>query len=118
MTNTLNTPVEALEYAYPMQVTKYAIRDRSGGTGKFLGGNGVIRDIKLLTSATISLLTDRRKTQPYGLSGGSPGLSGENRLIHEGVEQQLSGKGTFEVSSGSIISIRTPGGGGYGRESA
>jgi N-methylhydantoinase B len=115
MTNTLNTPVEALEYAYPLRVTRYEIILGTGGKGFFTGGNGVRRDICLLTPATVTLLTDRRITQPYGLSGGKPGKPGRNIVIHrDGREQNLTGKGSFELQSGDTISIRTPGGGGFG----
>jgi N-methylhydantoinase B len=114
MTNTLNTPIEAMEYAYPLQVIRYAIRQNSGGMGAHRGGDGIIRDIKLLTNAQVTLLTDRRVTSPYGLAGGGPGLSGENKLLHDSDEINLPSKGSFFGSKGDILSIRTPGGGGYG----
>ena len=115
MTNTLNTPVEALEYAYPFQVLRYAIRDGSGGRGRFTGGNGIIREIKLETHAQASLLTDRRVSQPYGLDSGQPGQTGENLVFRDGKRIQLPNKGTFDLLPGDILSIRTPGGGGYGK---
>ena len=114
MTNTLNTPVEALEYAYPLQVVRYEIRRGSGGHGKFWGGDGIRRDIKLLVDAQVSLISERRQLSPYGLSGGQPGALGENVLIKGDNENQLPGKGTFDMKSGETLSIRTPGGGGYG----
>ncbi|MFZ2097532.1 MAG: hydantoinase B/oxoprolinase family protein [Anaerolineales bacterium] len=114
MTNTLNTPIEALEYAYPLQVIRYAIRQNSGGAGVHRGGDGIIRDIRLLINAQVTLLTDRRVTSPYGLAGGEPGLSGENILIYDSEEKILPSKGSFFGSKGDILSIRTPGGGGYG----
>ncbi len=114
MTNTLNTPVEALEYAYPLRVNRYEIRRGSGGSGKFYGGDGIRRDILLLTDAQVSLITERRKLSPYGLAGGRPGLPGENIVIGGGLETILPSKGTFHLSSGYILSIRTPGGGGFG----
>ncbi len=116
MTNTLNTPVEALEYAYPLQVMRYAIRENSGGDGLHRGGDGIIRELKLLANAQVSILSERRKTQPYGLAGGGPGARGVNRLIHAGEEVTLPGKGTFQLSAGDILSISTPGGGGFGKK--
>jgi N-methylhydantoinase B len=115
MTNTLNTPAEALEYAYPLRVVRYAVRPNSGGAGKFRGGDGIRRDIQVLVDCQATLLSERRRTRPYGLCGGEPGVAGENVLIHAGVEHPLPGKGTVELQAGDIISIRTPGGGGFGR---
>ena len=86
MTNTLNTPVEALEYAYPLRVKRYQIRSGSGGTGKFAGGNGIIREVEMLVESQVTLLTERRKMTPYGLFGGQPGALGENSLSHGGIE--------------------------------
>ena len=114
MTNTLNTPVEALEYAYPLRVLRYEIRPGSGGEGKYHGGDGIRRDIQLLADAQVTLLTERRIYPPYGLEGGFPGKCGENRLIRDNVEIDLPGKGSFELKAGDVLSIRTPGGGGYG----
>jgi N-methylhydantoinase B len=114
MTNTLNTPIEALEYTYPLQVIHYGIRKNSGGKGAHAGGDGIIRKIKLLADAQVTLLTERRSTSPYGLAGGEPGQMGENKLIHEGEEITLPSKGSFYASKGDILSIVTPGGGGYG----
>lgn len=115
MTNTLNTPAEALEYAYPLRVVAYGVRRGSGGAGRFRGGDGIRRDIQVLGEAQVTLLSDRRKSGPYGLAGGAAGQPGENVLVREGEETPLSGKGTFELRAGDVISIRTPGGGGYGR---
>ncbi len=114
MTNTLNTPVEALEYAYPLRVRCYAIRRGSGGNGCWRGGDGIRRDLELLTDAQATILSERRQTRPYGLSGGEPGLPGENVLIRGGVETPLPGKGSIQLQSGDILSLRTPGGGGHG----
>ena len=115
MTNTLNTPVEALEYAYPFQVLRYSIRENSGGYGQQRGGDGIIREIRLHADAQVSLLTERRSGQPYGLSGGHAGKNGQNLLIRDGKTNALPGKGTFNLQDGDILSIRTPGGGGYGQ---
>ena len=114
MTNTLNTPVEALEYAYPFQVLQYAIRRASGGAGKFAGGDGILRELLMLCPAQASLLTERRTSQPYGLNGGRPGACGENLLTRRGRTSRLPSKGVFELQKGDILSILTPGGGGYG----
>jgi N-methylhydantoinase B len=118
MTNTLNTPIEALEYAYPLRVLRYEIRRGSGGGGKFCGGDGIIREIQVLTDCQVSLLSDRRKFPPYGLYGGEPGKTGRNLLIREGKEFPLPGKGSVDLHPGDILSIHTPGGGGYGVKSS
>ncbi len=115
MTNTLNTPIEALEFAYPLQVTQYSIRKQSGGKGIHTGGDGIIREIKVLTDAQVTLLTERRSTAPYGLSGGDPGKMGENHLAHDSEDIILPGKGIYFIAKGDILSIRTPGGGGFGK---
>lgn len=115
MTNTLNTPVEALELAYPLRVERYELREGSGGKGRYRGGMGIRRDIRVLGHrATVSLLAERRKERPWGLAGGAPGTPGEDLLVIEGEERRIPAKGTVEVPPGAIISIRTPGGGGYG----
>lgn len=114
MTNTLNTPVEALEYAYPLRVMRYEIRRGSGGKGFRQGGNGIIREIQLLTPAEISLITDRRLTQAYGLHGGQPGSCGANMIIRNGEPLPLPGKGRIHAERGDVLRIETPGGGGYG----
>ncbi len=116
MTNTLNTPVEALEAAYPLRVERYELREGSGGRGRFPGGDGLRRDIQVLGhTATVSLLADRRRGRPYGLQGGEPGKPGEDALIIEDTQpKSLPAKGTVHVPSGGVVSLRTPGGGGYG----
>jgi N-methylhydantoinase B len=118
MTNTLNTPVEALEYAYPLRVLRYEVRRGSGGAGRQRGGDGIRRDLQLLAEAQVTLITERRRLPPYGLDGGAPGALGENVLIRAGAEQMLPqplpGKGSVYLQNGDVLSIRTPGGGGYG----
>ena len=116
MTNTLNTPIEALEYAYPLQVLRYSIRENSGGAGKFSGGEGIIREIQTLVDAQVTLLTERRHFPPYGLSGGKPGSRGENSATKSGESRPISGKGTILLGAGEKLVIKTPGGGGYGTE--
>jgi N-methylhydantoinase B len=117
MTNTLNTPVEALEYAYPLRVLRYSVRRGSGGSGKFRGGDGIVRDLQVLEDTQITLLSERRTHGPYGLEGGEAGQPGENVVIRDGQEVRLPGKGSFDLQAGDVLSIRTPGGGGWGRES-
>jgi N-methylhydantoinase B len=115
MTNSLNTPVEALEYAYPMRVRRYAIRRGSGGSGKRRGGDGVVREIELLADARVSLLADRRKIAPYGLQGGGEGDKGRAQLIGaKGKRKTLPGKFSISANLGDRIIIETPGGGGWG----
>jgi N-methylhydantoinase B len=116
MTNTLNTPIEALEYAYPLQVLRYEIRQKTGGEGRYRGGDGIRRDVKVLVDAQVSLLTERRRGAPYGLAGGSSGKKGKNQLISGDHQQSLPGKGTFYLEAGQVISIQTPGGGGFGEK--
>lgn len=118
MTNTLNTPVEALEYAYPLRILRYEIRKGSGGDGKFRGGDGIVRALQVLTDCQVTLLSERRKVPPYGLDGGEPGQTGENLLIRDGEEVPLPGKGSVDLRPGDVLSIRTPGGGGYGVKSS
>jgi N-methylhydantoinase B len=115
MTNSLNTPVEALEYAYPFRMIRYSIRSDSGGAGEHRGGDGVTREIELLGDAQLTLLADRRSTAPWGLAGGDPGVRGETSISSEGKEQVLPGKCTRELKPGTRIRIEAPGGGGWGR---
>jgi N-methylhydantoinase B len=115
MTNSLNTPVEALEYAYPLRVTRYRYRPRSGGNGKFLGGDGLVREIELLANAQVTLLADRRKFSPYGLAGGSPGALGRTTLVTKDGERELPGKCSIRAQKGDVIRIESPGGGGWGQ---
>ena len=118
MTNTLNTPVEALETSYPLRVERYELRPGTGGGGQYRGGLGLRRDIRCLApSARVSFLTDRRISQPYGIEGGESGARGKNIIIRGGEEMELPAKGTATLLQGDIISIQTPGGGGFGLRS-
>jgi N-methylhydantoinase B len=116
MTNSLNTPAEAMEYDFPMRVRRYSIRKESGGAGKFYGGEGVIREIELLTDAQVTILSDRRKTLPYGLKGGQSGKAGRTILISKEGETVLAGKESVQAKAGDRVRIETPGGGGYGKK--
>lgn len=114
MSNTLNTPIEALELAFPLRVRQYAIRRGSGGAGRRRGGDGLIREIEFLAPVMATLLGERRAARPYGLSGGAPGAPGENMLIRDGIASRLPGKVQLQLDAGDVLSIRTPGGGGWG----
>ncbi len=123
MTNTLNTPVEALETTLPLRVTAYRIRRRSGGAGRFRGGHGLIREYQFLQDTQISLLTDRRISQPYGLKNGKPGTRGANWLIlpsppfiRPSIKVKLPSKLELKVIKGTVLRIETPGGGGFGKK--
>jgi len=114
MTNSLNTPVEALEYAYPIRVRRYSYRTGSGGSGERRGGDGIVREIELLADAQVTLLADRRRFQPYGLFGGEPGTTGRTVLVTDAGEKELPGKCSIAAHKGDMICIETPGGGGWG----
>ncbi|MHA2244656.1 MAG: hydantoinase B/oxoprolinase family protein [Candidatus Hodarchaeales archaeon] len=116
MTNTLNTPIEALELAYPLRVRRYAFRSGSGGMGKLAGGDGLIREIECMVDSVVSLQTERRKLAPYGLHDGGNGEKGINiKLKPNGEEILLPGRATINFKAGETLIIKTPGGGGYGR---
>jgi N-methylhydantoinase B len=112
MTNTLNTPVEVLELNYPLRIEQYCIRRNSGGSGQFKGGDGVVRQYRFLEDAEVSLLTERRRYAPWGLQGGLPGQHGCNEL--DG--QEIPGKIQFQALAGQTLTLKTPGGGGYGNK--
>ncbi|MFQ5569402.1 MAG: hydantoinase B/oxoprolinase family protein [Rhodothermales bacterium] len=115
MTNTLNTPVEALEIAFPFRITQYSLRPGSGGSGQYRGGDGVIREYTLLSPATVTMLSERRALEPWGLAGGHSGKSGRNLLTQAGgTEESLLSKFTRRLSAGDRLRIETPGGGGWG----
>jgi N-methylhydantoinase B len=116
MTNSLNTPIEALEYAYPFRVRRYAYRERSGGDGQFRGGDGLVREIELLADAQVTLLAERRKFRPWGLAGGGEGAAGRVTLLEPGdaAGRALPGKCSLHARTGDAIRIETPGGGGWG----
>jgi N-methylhydantoinase B/oxoprolinase/acetone carboxylase alpha subunit len=117
MTNTRNTPIEALERSFPMRVLRYRLRSGSGGTGAATGGDGVERDLLMLEDVTVSLITERRASRPWGLAGGGPGAVGENWLLPGGDEsraERLPDKCTVQLAAGDVLRMLTPGGGGWG----
>lgn len=117
MTNTMNTPIEALEAAYPLQVERFELRQGSGGRGKYSGGEGIRRDIRILQPAIVTIISERRDLSPYGLRGGEPGQQGINVLLRpDGSTERLPGKVSLRCRPGDVISISTPGGGGWGTE--
>ncbi len=115
MTNSLNTPAEALEYAYPVRLRRYSLRPNSGGAGLHTGGDGIVREIEVLTDAQVTLLADRRSRGPYGLACGSDGARGRTVVVHrDGSEEELSGKCSVRLRSGERVRVESPGGGGWG----
>jgi N-methylhydantoinase B/oxoprolinase/acetone carboxylase alpha subunit len=118
MTNTMNTPVEALERSYPFRVLRYRLRSDSGGAGLAAGGEGIERDLEVLEDCVVSLVTERRNSRPWGLAGGHPGAPGENWLLPAGDERRatpLADKCTVALAAGDVLRVLTPGGGGWGR---
>lgn len=118
MTNSLNTPVEVFEHAYPVRVRRYEIRRGSGGAGKYHGGDGVVREIELLVPMQVGMLSERRKFGPYGLAQGRSGKTGKNEVIVAGRRKKAAAKGSFYAEAGTIVCIESPGGGGWGRPRA
>jgi N-methylhydantoinase B len=110
MTNTLNTPIEALEMSFPLRVRRYQRRAGSGGAGKHRGGDGILREFEFLGDATVTVLSERRRIAPWGIAGGAPGAPGANRLNGE----DLPGKFSVRVRPGDVVTVETPGGGGWG----
>jgi N-methylhydantoinase B len=106
--------VEALEFAYPLRVREYSIRRGSGGAGRWHGGDGVVREIELLAEAQVTILSERRKSAPYGLAGGGPGQTGRNLLLRGDSVTELESKVSIPGKLGDRIRIETPGGGGIG----
>jgi N-methylhydantoinase B len=120
MTNSLNTPVEALEYAYPFRMIRYALRRESGGDGMNRGGDGLIRELELLGDAQVTLLADRRKIAPWGLADGQDGAKGRTSIVRVstegGTEEILAGKCSLDLPAGSRLCLESPGGGGWGKQ--
>ncbi len=115
MSNTLNTPIEALEMMFPFRLTRYALRRDSGGAGRHRGGEGLVREVEFLAPATVTMLSERRRIAPYGAQGGAPGGIGRNTLRRANGETiDLGGKFSRRLEAGDVLTIETPGGGGYG----
>ncbi|HZI94444.1 MAG TPA: hydantoinase B/oxoprolinase family protein [Patescibacteria group bacterium] len=114
MTNSLNTPIEALELALPVMMSRYTLRRGTGGDGRQRGGDGIVREYRFLADAEVTLLADRRRLAPWGLAGGRPGASGRDLLTRAGQVETLPGKFRRQVASGDVLTIETPGGGGWG----
>jgi len=115
MTNTRNTPVEALEPNLPVRVLRYGLREGSGGAGQHRGGLGICREYAFDAAATVTINSERRRYAPYGLQGGAPGMPGRNRVVSDGVETEVGAKATVRVQAGDRLIVETPGGGGWGR---
>ena len=115
MTNTLNTPIEALETYYPLRVLCYRVRRRSGGRGKNRGGDGIVREIAVTAEAELTLLAERRLTRPWGLAGGDPGEPGRDTIRSGGHLSRLASKANVHLKPGDRLRVETPGGGGWGR---
>lgn len=115
MTNTLNTPTEALEMTYPLRVWRYSLRPDSGGAGRHRGGHGILREYEFLAPATVTVNAERRQRAPYGLQGGADARAGHNTLIRDGVSQTMPAKFTTNVQPGDRLIIATAGGGGWGK---
>jgi N-methylhydantoinase B/oxoprolinase/acetone carboxylase alpha subunit len=114
MTNSWNTPVEAFEHQYPVRIRRYGIRAGSGGAGAHRGGAGIIREFEFLAPCEVTILSDRRARGPYGLNGGEPGKPGRNELVRADKTRPIASKARFQVLSGDVLRIESPGGGGYG----
>lgn len=115
MTNTMNTPIEALEAYYPLRVRRYGVRRGSGGAGRHAGGDGLVREIEFVGDAEVTLLTERRVTRPYGLAGGEAGAPGRDWLVRGTRRRRLPAKATVTMRAGDRLRVETPGGGGFGR---
>jgi N-methylhydantoinase B/oxoprolinase/acetone carboxylase alpha subunit len=114
MSNTRNTPVEAIEHYLPVRIRRYGLRPGSGGAGRFPGGEGIVREYEMLTETAVTVLSDRRVGRPYGACGGDPGSPGRNTLVRDGSETPVAGKTWLTLKAGDRLRIESPGGGGYG----
>lgn len=117
MTNTLNTPIEALERELPVRIDSYSVRRGSGGAGWYGGGDGIVRKFRFLTDAVLSIITERRRHSPYGIEGGESGKRGRNTITRRGKRKQIAPKVTLDIKKGDVLGIETPGGGGWGKSS-
>lgn len=115
MSNTRNTPVEALEHYLPVRLRRYGLRTDSGGSGTWRGGDGIVREYEMLTDTAVTVLSDRRRGAPYGAEGGGAGRPGVNSVIGSSGARPISGKASLNLAAGDRLRIETPGGGGFGR---
>jgi N-methylhydantoinase B/oxoprolinase/acetone carboxylase alpha subunit len=116
MTNSLNTPLEALENYLPLKINRYGLRRGSGGKGLHDGGEGIIREYEFHVPAQVTIISERRTFSPYGIQGGKSGKKGKNTLISQGKKVHLKSKCNIKVQPGDLLRVETPGGGGYGRK--
>jgi N-methylhydantoinase B/oxoprolinase/acetone carboxylase alpha subunit len=116
MSNTRNTPIEAIEQYLPVRIRRYGLRRDSSGAGAASGGEGLVREYEMLTDTSVTILSDRRRNAPYGAAGGKPGGRGRNTLIRDGKETGLPGKVQLDLRPHDVLRIETPGGGGYGEK--
>lgn len=115
MSNTRNTPIEAIEHYLPVRIRRYTLRSGSGGSGRYRGGEGIVREYEMLAQTSVTVLSDRRAGRPYGAQGGEPGAAGRNTVIHaDGRIEQIPGKARLNLRPGDCLRIETPGGGGFG----
>ena len=115
MTNSLNTPLEALENYLPIRIRGYHLRRESGGAGRNRGGDGIVREYEFGVPTRVTIMSERRVFAPYGLEGGAPGLKGRNVLVSKGKERILGSKSDLTAQPGDVLRIETPGGGGFGK---
>jgi N-methylhydantoinase B/oxoprolinase/acetone carboxylase alpha subunit len=115
MSNTRNTPVEAIEHYLPVRIRQYGLRHDSAGVGEYPGGEGIVREYEMLTTTDVTVLSERRRGRPYGVNGGGPGGAGRNTVIRDGREETVAGKTWLHLKPGDRLRIESPGGGGYGR---
>ncbi|MDH5705725.1 MAG: hydantoinase B/oxoprolinase family protein, partial [Candidatus Aminicenantes bacterium] len=116
MTNSLNTPLEALENYLPIRINKYCLRHGSGGDGLHKGGEGIIREYEFFVPTQVTIISERRRFSPYGVKGGQDGKKGKNILFSKGKKIPLKSKINIKVQPGDVLHMETPGGGGYGRK--
>ena len=116
MTNTRITDPEILEQRYPVVLEEFSLRKKSGGKGRWYGGDGLVRILRFSEKMDVSMLSERRRYAPHGAAGGENGVRGENLLVHDGATDELAGKVTFKAEAGDRLIIKTPGGGGYGKQ--
>jgi N-methylhydantoinase B/oxoprolinase/acetone carboxylase alpha subunit len=115
MSNTRNTPVEAIEHYLPVRILQYRLRTDSAGAGRYPGGEGIVREYEMLTDTAVTVLSERRRRPPYGLQGGAPGGLGRNTVTRDGRTETIGGKASLHLEAGDRLRIESPGGGGYGR---